>query len=54
MTICRNEIDVASWFETPGFAGLLTMRGRELSAYGDLILRRLRSSRLEGCLRTFK
>jgi hypothetical protein len=54
MTICRSEIDGASWFETPGFAGLVTMRGRDLSAYDNLILRRLRSSRLEGWLLMFK
>jgi hypothetical protein len=39
----RNEPDpVASWFETRGVAALLTMR------VTDLILRSLRSRRLEG------
>jgi hypothetical protein len=39
---------MASWFETPRVAGLLTMKVLHLSACDDLILRRLRSSRLEG------
>jgi hypothetical protein len=39
---------MASWFEMPRFAGLLTMRVSHLSACDYLILRGLRSSRLEG------
>jgi hypothetical protein len=48
MTICPSETKAASWFETPRFAGLLTMRVCHLGVCDDLILRRLRSSRLEG------